>query len=67
VNLVLDVSRYIHALMHDTGNINGVSSNPINDDVPACWKEASGARPKVQTGHGRFGDIAKWPKAPYRE
>lgn len=38
--LLLDVSRYIHALMQNTGDINGIIADPINDDVPAGWKEA---------------------------
>jgi len=37
---VLEMSRYIHTLMENTGNIYGVISDSINDDVATSRKEA---------------------------
>jgi len=34
------MSRYIHTLMENTGNMNSVIFDSINDDVSTGWKEA---------------------------
>jgi|GEM_PF-4697095 hypothetical protein len=43
-HLFLDVSRYIHSLMQNTGDINGVVPDPINDDMTTRWKKAVRSR-----------------------
>lgn len=42
--LFLDVPRYIHSLMQNTGDINGVVPDPINDDMTARWKKTVRSR-----------------------
>jgi hypothetical protein len=43
-HLFLDVPRYIHSLMQNTGDINGVVSDPINDDMTTRWKKTVRSR-----------------------
>jgi hypothetical protein len=42
--LFLDVPRYIHSLMQNTGDIDGVVLDPINDDMTTRWKKTVRSR-----------------------